>query len=79
MASHVKLKVYSIGELRDTWSARAWKDTPSTVIALPFPKGVLFGAENRETGERASFFLSREDAFTFGMKLITGALEAGAE
>lgn len=79
MTFQTKLKVFSSDEFRRRWSARAWKDTPSIVIAFPFPGAVLFGAENRDTGETTSFFVSPEDAHNLGIRMIAAATKAGAK
>ena len=43
------------------------------IVVVPFPDGVLFGAEGSIGTERVSFFLDPEDALKVGQKLIDAA------
>ena len=78
MANCVELKVYTPDELKAKWGAGAWKWPPSAMIALPFPGGVLFGAEGQESAQQVSFFLDPNDAVSFGQALINAGKQAGA-
>ena len=75
MITQVKLKVYTCEEFQRRWSARAWKKTPSKIITLPFPGGVLFGAEERDSAQSVCFYLNPDDALIIGQKLINAARE----
>lgn len=76
MVNHVELKIYTAEELVRKWGAHAWEDTPSLVVTIPFPGGVLVGAESQDRAQRVSFFLAPDDARIIGQRLIDAAGEA---
>lgn len=79
MATHIVWNFYTPNELARKWGKRAWKETPAEIVAIPFTGGVLFGAEQRNTAQRISFYLTREDARIIGAKLVAAAREAENE
>jgi hypothetical protein len=76
MQPQIVLKTSTPEELNRKWGKCAWEETPSHIVAFPFPGGVLFGAEQRHTAHRLSFFLSVEDARIVGWRLLNAAREA---
>lgn len=74
--AYIVMKSYIPKDLARKWGKHAWKETPAQIVAIPFPGGVLFGAEQRYTAQRVSFFLSAEDARIVGQKLLAAAREA---
>ncbi|SOC11033.1 hypothetical protein [Rhodobacter maris] len=74
--AYIVMKQYTPKELARKWGKRAWRETPAQIVAIPFPEGVLFGAEQRYSAQRVSFFLSVEDARIIGEKLLAAAREA---
>ena len=79
MPSQIKLNVSTPKEIFRRWSARAWKNAPALAIAIPFPGGVLFGAEEGDSSESVSFFLDPNDAQIIGQKLVNAAKQARAK
>lgn len=67
---------YTLKDFARKWGKHAWKEMPAQIVAIPFPEGVLFGAERRYTAQRVSFFLSVEDARIIGERLLAAAREA---
>ncbi len=76
MVNQIVLKQQTREEFARQWTAQAWEKTPSLMVTVPYPGGVLFGAENHDRAQRVSFFLAPEDARTIGQRLINAATEA---
>ena len=76
MHTRIVRNCYVPNALHERWDDHVWKWTPALIKTIPFPGGVLFGAEGREPTERVGFFLEPRDARIVAGQLMKAAEEA---
>lgn len=76
MQPRIVPKFYTKNSHGERWEDHVWEWTPTLIVAVPFPSGVLIGAEGQGPTERVGFFLETHDARIVAGQLLKAAMEA---
>ncbi len=76
MHTRIVRNSYTPNALKERWGNYVWEHAPALILTIPFPGGVLFGAEGQGHTQRVGFYLEPGDARIVAAQFLKAANEA---